>query len=86
MISRGQGRPFFSDASCAAIAALNFRPKRSHTFTYGSRYWARICLALTTQDASETYKPERLSLTRHSRANGNLAKFGQFYLINITEW
>jgi hypothetical protein len=58
MIARGQGRPFFSDAFCAAIAALKFRPKRSHTFTYGSRYWAKFCLALTTQKAPETFPPE----------------------------
>ena len=53
MVAPGQGRPFFSDAFCAAIAALKIHPKRSHTLLYGSRYRVNFCLALTTQKASE---------------------------------
>lgn len=34
MISRGQGRPFFSGATRVAIAALKFSTKRSHTCMY----------------------------------------------------
>jgi hypothetical protein len=54
MIARGQGRPFFSDAFCAAIAALKYFAKRSYTFTYYSRYREIFCLALTAQKAPET--------------------------------
>ena len=52
------GKAFFSDAFCAAIAALKNHAKRSHTFVYCSRYCVIFCLALTAQKASEMFRPK----------------------------
>jgi len=54
MISRGQGRPFFSALTSTAIAALKIDRKRSHTDMYCSRYSINIRLALAALVSAET--------------------------------
>jgi hypothetical protein len=74
MISRGQGRPFFSGATRVAIAALKNPTKRSHTYMYAraivgffallSQLWwrqkssHRDVSKITTLQAVEIFHPQ----------------------------